>query len=321
MRSVEKQYRAWALCAFTVPGVLFLPSCGWVGAVGAASFTALLWCLLCRLRRNRGWETGLPAMEKKGGRLLCLMLLLWNLLALSAAAGSLCAAFPTAKDSPLTGFILLLLAAYAAQKQVLPRVGALCLFFLLGLYGLLFGFALPNLQKEYLLPEVPKNPLLLSTALAPLGLHYLCPTPEKGKAPHLLLPGIVAFSLLPALITVGSLSPAGAETLPFPFYEAAKSVNILNAIQRLEPLVSCGLCVGGLCLLGLYCSVNRRLLQTLSSKAAAFSLPVNFLGACLFFPLLPLCGSRFLAVGTTIFWGVFPFLLLVLVPRKKTQKF
>ncbi len=319
MNARGRQLGALGFCAFTLPAVLLLPSAGWLWAGGASLVSAALLGLLLYFGKNRPLPLAQAAAAKPLGKALLLLALGWNVLALGAVTRTLCAIFPTAEKTPLIGLLLLLLAAYAAQKKRSLPVGAICFFFLLGLYGLLFGFSLPDLQKEYLNPVQNPKWTVLTSALAPMGLIYLL-RGEKGK-PILWLLGGVIFALLAALITAGSLSPQVASRLEFPFYEAAKSITLLGSIQRLEPLVSAGLCAGGFCLLSLLCAVNGELLGVFLPRGEKLSGPVNFfLGAGCFW-LSGLLSGEFFALGTTIFWGLLPFLLQLLVTQKNIKIF
>ncbi len=312
MNTREKQLSALGFCAFALPAVAILPSAGWLWAGLASIAAALLLGILLYICEKRRLPLCQGAAARPLGKLLLLLLLLWNLLALGQTVGQLCEIFPTARETPLIGLLLLLLAAYAAGKKRLLPVAAIGFFFLLGLFALLYGFALPELQREYLGPQTRPAWPLLSAALSPLLLVYLRAAspktaPKRGIVIWLL--GAVVFALLAALIAAGSLGPAALQE-PFPFYEAAKSVTVLNAMQRLEPLVSAGLSIAGFCLLGLICAVNGEILAALGLGGENFPILINFLlgGACIFFfGAIP---KGLTAFGTTIFWGILPFLLL-----------
>ena len=318
MNARGRQLGALGFCAFTVPAVLLLPSVGWLWAGIASFLAAVLLGLLLYLNRNRALPLAQAVAGSPLGKALLLLALLWNFFALGAAAKQLGAIFPTAEQTPLIGLLLLLLASYAAQKNRVLPVSAICFFFLLGLYGLLYGFSLPDLQKEYLKPVQSPTRTALTSALAPISLIYLC-RGEKGKPVFWLLGGVV-LALLAALITAGSLSPPVVSTLEFPFYEAAKSITLLGAIQRLEPLVSAGLCAGGFCLLSLLCAVTGELMSALCPKTEKLSGMVNFFlgGSC--FWLSGLLSGKTVALGTTIFWGLLPFLLQLLGKQKNIKK-
>ncbi len=266
-----RQYAALGLCAFTVPAILFLPQCGWFWA-GAAALTTALLCL--------GGCIALP------NRLISTLLLLWNCLLLGFFTSQL----SLRADSDLPGLLLLLLAAYAAGRQTLPRVAAVVFFFLAAMYGALLLFALPEQELSALAPETKCDWTLLPYALAPTAVLYLCK--ERGK-PALWLLGGVLLAVLAAVVTQG-LRAAD-------FYTAAKSVTVLGTMERLEPLVLSALTAGGFCLMGLLCSLNQELSRGKVSAA------LNFLGGAAGYFLLPLLPSAVLALGTAIFWGLLPF--------------
>ena len=254
------QLAALSFCAFTVPAVLILPSAGWLWAGLATLLAAVLLGLLLWLRRGSLAETAASLSLGKG---LLAALFLWNLIALGMAASQICESFPTAHSSPLIGLLLLLLAVFCGKERSLP-VGAICFFLLLGLYGLFFAFALPDLNADYLQPVVTPPLRSLTAALLPLNVVWLCK--GKRKLPAFWLLGGVAFAVAAALVTAGILSAPVTAQKEFPFYEAAKSITLLGNIQRLEPLVSAGLCLGGFCLLSLLCAVNETLIIAIAPQ-------------------------------------------------------
>lgn len=279
-----RQHAALGFCAFTVPAILFLPQCGWLWAGCVALVTALL-CL--------GGPVSVP------NRLISTLLLLWNCLILGWFARQL----SLQADSHLPGLLLLLLAAYAAGRRTLPRVASVVFFFLVLMYGTLLGFALPELDSARLAPWGSCDWTLLPFALAPTAVLYLCK--ERGKPAPWLMGGI-ALAVLAAAITQGLRAPD--------FYTAAKSVTVLGAMERLEPLVLAVLTAGGFCLMGLLCTVNGKLARR--ENAA----PMNFLGGIGGFLLVPMLSQEILAVGTAIFWGLLPFCLQLVEIFKKFKK-
>lgn len=310
-----KQLCALGFCAFTVPAVLLLPGAGWLWAGLASLFSAVLLGILLRLKGERELLEAENGLSK--GLLFCL--LLWTFLALGAAARQLCAIFPTAEETPLVGLLLLLLAAYSSEKNRSLPVAAICFFFLLGLYGLLFGFSLPNLRGEFLRPHKPASWMALTAALLPLNLIYICK--RKAKKPYLWLTGGVVFAVIAALVTMGSLSPGVALTTKFSFYEAAKSVTLIGSIQRLEPLVSVGLCLGGFCMLSLLCAVGQSVFFALRPQSKKLAGLINFFGGVLGFCLTGFLKGGIIAAGATIFWGFLPFLLLLVGKEKNIKNF
>lgn len=318
MESAARRLYALGFCAFLVPAVLHLPSAGWLWTVAASVFCALLLALLVALRRKCRRGIAELAGRSAVGRCALLPVLLWNLLLLGASAGQLCIAYPTGNTFPLVGLLLLLLAAYAAERgeQVVLRVGAMVFFALLLFFALILGFAVPKLHLAWLAPQTAVDWRRLSAVLCPTVVLYLGGSEEKGKCAPWLILG-VAFAILCAAVTAGSLSPAAAAEEAFPFYTAAKSVSVLGAMERLEPLVSAALTAGGFCLLALVCAANGRIVAVFLPRAEKFTAILNFAlgGAAMW--LSKLLPSAVFAVGTAIFWGIFPLVTLSLGIRKK----
>lgn len=318
MNSAARRLYALGFCAFLVPAVLHLPSAGWLWTAAASVLCALLLAVLIALRRKCCHGLAEIAGRSALGRSALLLVLLWNLLLLGSAAGELCAAFPKGNTFPLVGLLLLLLAAYAAERgeAVVLRVGAIVFFALLIFFAFILGFALPKVHFAWLAPQTAVDWKRLTTVLCPTVVLYLGSSEEKAKCAPWLLLGVV-FATLCAAVTAGSLSPAVASEEAFPFYAAAKSVSVLGAMERLEPLVSAALTAGGFCLLALLCAANGRILSAFLPKAEKFTALLNFaLGGSTMW-LAKLLPSAVIAVGTTIFWGIFPIITLSLGVRKK----
>lgn len=309
MRS--RQLRALSLCAFTVPAIAILPRGGWVSG-GLAALVTVAVILLGR----RGGDLTRCAAHTTLGRGALRLLLAWNLLALGAGARLLCGVFPD--GNVLVGLLLLLLSAYAASRGTVVRVGAICFFFLIILYSILFGFALPELKTVWLVPKAP-HLRLVPAAFVPTCALWLYDGRKTSRLGVWLLGG-TAVAVLAGLTAAGSLSPTVAAQEAFPFYEAAKSVRILGAMERLEPLVSAALTAGGFCMLGLICTVNERLLSVLAPRIKSSGAWIDFFcgGALLWgSALLP---AAVFSVGTAIFWGALPVLIQLVVKLKNSEK-
>ena len=235
---------------------------------------------------------------------------------LGAGARLLCGVFP--EGNVLIGLLLLLLAVYAAARgvTVLARVGAICFFFFIILYGILFGFSLPQLETRWLVPVLRADWTLLPAALLPTCALYFSAGREAKGLPCWLIGGLL-LTVLAGVVTAGSVSPERAVHEAFPFYGAAKSVSILGAMERLEPLVSAALTAGGFCMLGLVCALNAKLFFLLLPSAERYVPTANFLVGGTFLWVSALIPGAVLAGGTAIFWGIFPVLLPFLGARKK----
>ena len=311
----SRQLGALGFCAFSVPAVLLLPQVGWLWATLAAGAVAglLLWALY--LQGRNPLPLAQTAAQWKKGKVLLFLALLWNLLLLGAAAKALSEIFPDGKNTPLVGLLLLLLAAYAAKHRRGARVAAILFFFLLGLYGLLFGFSLTELRTAYLTPERQVSPARLSAALAPLCLLSLCR--GKGKGAGIWCMAGVALAFIASFMTDWILSPAVATRQDFALYEAAKSVSIFGVIGRLEPLVSAAVSLGGFCLLYLICAANGEILQALFFEKKTENFLLNFFVGAAGIWLCGYVSAPWIALGTAIFWGLLPLGTLLVGSRKK----
>ena len=313
MRS--RQLCATAFCAFAVPAVVLLPRAGWLWTAVACLAVAALVLVLHALRGEKSLAEAAAAAT--GGKAALWALWAWNLLLLGAASRLLCGLYPG--GGPIIGLLLLLLAVYAAGKgaQTVLRVSAVSFFFLIGLFALLDAFALPQLHTAWLAPVTQADGTLLPWALVPLTGVWLAR--EKTKPLGWCLGG-GALAVLAALVTAGSLSPCVAAGLDFPFYDAAKSVSVLGAMERLEPLVSAALTAGGFSLLGLLCAVNLELWRVLVPGERRWGTPLNFLAGGTSLWCSGLIPAAILAVGNTIFWGFLPFLPLLIENQKNLRK-
>ena len=271
-----KQRAALAFCALSVPSVMLLARTGWLWAGLAAVIAAVLCCL---------------AQKRSFPRIV----LAWNFIALGAAADLLCSAFE--QGSELLGLLLLLLAAYAAGRQVMLRAGAVAAFLLIILYCMLLGFSLPSVES--IRPQPNVQWYLLAAALTPMLFA------DEG-VPKWSLGAFVLLTLLASLVTAQSGD----------FLTAMKSVSILGIMQRLEPLASVAMTIGGFCLLGTICDVNRKLL----GSAEKWSEPINFVLGAAGIWISRLIGPEAIAIGTAIFWGLAPFLPQSLEIQKKFEK-
>lgn len=313
MRS--RQLCATAFCAFTVPAVVLLPRVGWLWTVIVClAVTALIFLL--RLLRFEATPAE-SAARSAAGKVALWALWAWNLLLLGAGARLLCGVYPN--GSALIGLLLLLLAVYAAGRgtETVLRVSAISLFFLAALFALLYAFALPQTRAEWLRPFWHADGALLPWALVPLTAVWLV---QERTKPLAWCVGGTLLAVLAALVTAGSLSPRVAVGSAFPFYDAAKSVSVLGAMERFEPLVSAALTAAGFSLLGLLCAVNLELWCVLVPTGKKWASPLNFLAGGTFLWVSGAISAVALAVGNTIFWGILPIGVLLIEKKKNFKK-
>lgn len=310
----SRQLCATCLCAFSVPAAVLLPRVGWGWtAIGCVSVSLVIFVL----SHLRGETRLTAAAVGKSGRMVLWAVWGWNLVMLGASARLLCEIYPN--GGAVIGILLLLLATYASscgEKRVL-RVGAVGLFFLAAIFGTVILFALPQTKAAWLRPQSLREGTLLPWLLVPLIGVWLAR--ERTRPIGWCIAGS-SLAISAAVITIGSLSPQVVRGMEFPFYAAAKSVVILGAMERLEPFVSAALTVGGFCLLGLLCAVNKTLWQVLCPQKKYWSEALNFVGGGSFLWIAASIGQTVFAVGNTIFWGLTPFVLLLIENRKKIKK-
>ncbi len=316
---LPRQLCALTFGAFTVPAIAILPRAGWLWAGLASLGTAALLgiaLLLCRKKETNPARTG---AQSRAGRIALWLTLAWNVLALGAAGRWLCGIYPDGGAFLLIGLLLLLLAAYAAGKGVsaVVRAGAICFFFFVILYGVLFGVSLPQVRGQWLAPVTQPRWAVLPAALLPLGALYLTGYCRGRGRVSLWAAGGILTAVLAGIVTAGCLSPEIADAESLGFYAMSKSLSLFGAMERFEAVVSAALTAGGFCLLALVCLVNAEILGVLCPPYEKWSPAGNFLLGSGAIALSGVCGAGFLAVGTAIFWGVIPLLLLAVVKVKK----
>lgn len=316
---LPRQLCALAFCAFTVPAVGLLPRAGWLWALIAAVCCAAVLAVGVLLTRKKGGSAAALAAQSGLGKTLLAPLLLWNFLALGMTARYLCGAYPDAGGFPLTGALLLLLAAYAANKGVsaVARVSAICFFFLIALYALVLGFAAPQLRPQWLTLQTKPVWTILPAVFSPVCVLFLTGhCTERGKSAGWLFGGM-ALAFLAAFVAAGCLSPEVAGAEPFAVYTVTKSLSLFGAMERFEALVSAALTAGGFTLLGLLCLTNAELIRALWPRAEKCSGVANFLLGFAGIFASGVLNAGISAAVSAIFWGILPIGILSLAKRKK----
>ena len=289
----DRQLGALAFCGFSVPAVMYLPQAGWEAVLPVVAGIVLVVTF------------GKPVVDNPG-KLLALPLIIWNVLIMGKLAREIGTIFGT--QSPLPGLLLLLVGAYAAKKRTIPTVGAVTAFFLIGIYGIMYLFAVPDLEPYKLIPSKEENVLGLAYGFMPLLLLYMYKENEK-KQKFLWMGAAALLALGAAVITEGM----GAED----FYTASKSVNLFGTMERLEPFVASAVTAGGSCTLGIIITVNERLWDGIQKEKKKY--PIEFmilpsLALCIMAPAVP---ERIWTIGTTLCWGLIPIITQFVVSKKK----
>ena len=288
-----KQIGALGFCAFSVPAILFLPQTGWESVLLVMAGAILVGTL------GR-------AVKGRALMLLSLPVLLWNVLIMGWLGRQIGPLYGTA--SPLPGLLLILLAAYSTSKRTSAVVGAVLSFFLIGIYGVLFLFAMPNVELSRLLPAKENDVGNLSYGFLPLLLLYMYR--EEGKKQRLLwITSGAILALGASLITEGMGAPD--------FYTASKTVNLFGTMERLEPFVAAAVTVGGFCILSLLIGVNESVWIGLWGEKKKYPSEIFILASMLLCIVATGISDRIWSLGTTICWGLIPIITQLVACKKK----
>ena len=240
----DRQLCAVTLAAASVPALLYLPRLGWVWATAAAAISALLLGLCGRRCAPGGLTEVIPAAFGRAGRAVLALVLLGGSLLLGGAARALCAIYPESRGGPLTGLLLLLAAAYAAERgeETVLRSGAILFFFLTAVEAVILGFSAVQVRAAWLAPQTGRVPFAAMTAaLSPMAVLYVRGGARRRGGWRAAGSGLCAAA---ALCAAGTLSPRVAGEEAFAVYTMAKSVSVFGVMERLEPVVSAALTAG-----------------------------------------------------------------------------
>ena len=215
----DRQLCAVTLAAASVPALLYLPRLGWVWATAAAAISALLLGLCGRRCAPGGLTEVIPAAFGRAGRAVLALVLLGGALLLGGAARALCAIYPESRGGPLTGLLLLLAAAYAAERgeETVLRSGAILFFFLTAVEAVILGFSAVQVRAAWLAPQTGRVPFAAMTAaLSPMAVLYV-----RGGARRTggWLAAGIGLCAAAALCAAGTLSPRVAGKFLDSYYD------------------------------------------------------------------------------------------------------
>lgn len=303
----ERQRWAWLAGGLSVALGVCGCGLGWLWVLVGGLITGLYYLYIERTVPTAGLASVLP-------KAVAVLVLIWTIVAMAWSANLADSAFPMVEGFPTLGWTMLALAAWGSWKG--PRAcagcaGVLCLFLLI-LYGIVWAFALPDVELANLRPVEPwKNGLwAVGLFLLPAGVWFLPCRCEKrpGLWPALLLP--VAGAGL-AAVTAGVLSPLLASSLPSPLYALAQSISLFGVVERIEPLLSAAMTMGAFCLLSAMACACRSLWPGKWSSVAACGVAAVLMGLAGKMPIVVL------TIGGVLFWVAIPILTLFLVRKKE----
>ncbi len=306
-----RQRWLWVLSGLTA--VVAAQGCGlgWIWVLAGVGLTAGFFFALERILP----EEGLAAVLRNWGKAPVIFMILWLVILMGWAARFADDAFPMVGETPVLGWVILALAAWASRKgsgACGACAGVLSLF-LLVLYGMVVLFAIPDVSLPHLAPSLSWEDGVQALCLGLLtGAVWLLPC-KRGKGrtwPLAVLMPVLAGGL--ALITAGVLSGPLAKTLPTPLYMLTQSISLFGVLERVESLLSAAMVMGSFCLLSaMACGI-----QHLGDKILPWKW--NGTAGCLLAAVLsglkiPI-SSTVLAAGSLVFWILLPGISLL---RKK----
>lgn len=299
----KTQWNAWLLAA-AVPAILStVGRNGWLTVLLAAIVTGVL--SLCALSCPK-----LPIPKW-----LRILELSWLAVFLGAMAGNADACWEQGQTFPAIGLILLILAAFAAQKGALrmARVGATLVWLVLPVIVLILLAGMTDAHTEWIRTdlELPDGYLVAILLLPAVSLFLPTETGKTSKWPICIL-GIVAVLCAIMLDSVlGARVASGADNA---FYEFSKSVNLYGIAERFEAVVGCVLTIGWFLLFTILLSAAYHLS---GNRGWAVWLIAALSGAIMC--ILP-NGSNWTANAALIFWGFLPAITQGVVGAKNIIK-
>ena len=296
------QITVWILMAVVGP-VIFYTNGAWLGTFLWGSILSLL--VIAVLHFGCHWD----------GVVYNVIQLLWLSIVLSQVLQYSADCWPTGERAfPTVPLVLLTLATISALKGGKSTANGIgVLFWVIAfLLGIVIIAGIPAIKVKHIMePEYTVKAHMLLIFLLPAVVSFL-EWKRNLKLPLIL---VVLLSSGVAAWTSGILSLEISETVTWSFYEAAKSVQLLDVAKRLEALVSAGVTVGNYALYsfllcgagGIGRKLNREREAVIISSGIAAS--VMLLG----FAFNP----EILVVSSAVLWLLLPFLGTL---KKKMQE-
>jgi len=325
----ERQQPAWLLASGFAPAVLICAGLGWLwvllGGVCAALFYIIIVCLLPAADEDAPVQAAGHGSGRGFGRAALLLEALWALFAAAGAASAASRAFPQDAGRAFAGPVLLALAVWAVSGP--SGTAARCAAVLSGLLALVFAVlllaAIPDVRVENLRPRGdPRDAACaFSSMLFPTAALFVQHRGGKRRPTHLLTAFLALLPSAAALLTAGCLSPELAGQSGQPFALLVRSLSLFGVLERFEPLYSAALLLSLFCLCALFLQAGVSLLQELPAFACSGTLPL-----LLYLPVLAAARAAdrfkpvFWMLGSTVFWGIIPILILLVVLLKKVRK-
>lgn len=221
------QLSIWVITAMLGP-ILYFSQGNWLDTLVVS--LVLSAATGCAVRYGKHWN----------GPIYNIVQLIWLALILAHFLGYSSACWPTGdRTFPVIPFTLLILAAASSIKGYDATANGMSIVFWMGLFliGIVFVAGFWNIEPRNLYPKtqnIDAQTMLVFMLPGAVGLI-------KGK--KFRLKASAAIIVLAVAITAwiaGILSPVIALQVTWPFYEAAKTVELFDVAKRFEALVSVG---------------------------------------------------------------------------------
>ena len=238
------QLTVWIVTALAGPLVIFSDG-NWVATLFAAVVIGVLnWAAV---RYGRHWD----------GPVYAFVQVLWIALLLSQIAAYSADCWPTGKQTfPVIPLTMLALAGLSAIKGDRNAANGISVLFWIvsALLGAVIILGIGDMEFSYLKPKTQTlETVILLVLIFPATAGFL----NKERCAAIPFVAVAAMAVGISLWIAGTMSPQIAEQRKWPFYDAAKSVQLLDIAKRFEALVSVGVTVGNFALYSmLLCSVG-----------------------------------------------------------------
>lgn len=296
------QLTVWIITALIGP-LAFFSDGNWMFTLLAAVLLSLLNWLAVRFGKH--WEGPIYAFVQ----MLWISVLLSQILTFSADC------WPTGQRTypviPIAMLVLAILTAIKGEKSAANSVSVLFWVSAL-LLGIVILFGISNVITSNLKPEIQMSN---SQILLVLALPAVTGMLNKERSTILPFVVVAAVAVCISLWISGTLSQQIAEQLQWPFYSAAKSVQILDVAKRFEALVSVGVTIGNYALYSMMLCAAGSIGQPFGDKKRVIAVTGIVAG------VLMLAGLRVHPTASVIIclilWVLFP--LFGLISRKEKE--
>ena len=301
------QLRVWILTA-TIPTLL--------SVMGQNSWlTTLVAALVCATITS----AVLSGKTKNFPRWLCVLEVVWLLFFLGGVAGFSAACWKNAETPMAIPLILLLLAAFAAQKGPLhcARAGVALAWLVLPILGIVALAGTTDIHVDWIRMnlEVP-NGVLVGLLLLPCVEIFLPGETRKTRWVGILLCIVAVAGVLLTDSTMGTVTVHRARNA---FYEFSKGITMFGVAERFEALIACALTAGWFVLFVLILSVIYKLSEKVFYPAGKWGVWGGAIIAAGLMCILPNDGW-WMAIGALIFWGFLPVITQVIGCAKNIEK-